>query len=664
MKNLKKYYSKEDNIFYINYMDGYENKIKKFKTFKGFAKFLQNDLTDADLYDYDFEGIDLKKYYIDNAGISSSVLIKQGLFDTSFYEKNIGSHSFTSKTEITEIKDSIQIRDTSIVPYNELYDKNEICISYISDLHLDHKIKERFPVQASRQEIVDYIKKIIEGIELNFKDSSSKILLIGGDVSSNFSISEIFYQRLRQAIPHKDIYVVLGNHEFWDTSIIDESYSNNTSPINLFEMKYRNLLEGLNIDLIFNEMLILNYSDPYSISYTKKRLSEKEITAISNKELRDYCKGSFLTILGGTGFSAYSKDYNASHGLYRDSVKTLEDDNHFTKRFELIYQICKQAISDKKVLIFTHMPKDNWSKDNYCNNWIYVNGHTHRNYFISSDDKTVYADNQIGYINSSIALKHFYLSKDYDLFEDYCDGIYEITKNEYIAFYLGHNISISYNRDNTKIFMLKRSGIYCFIQENLKNGNFYLLNGGAIKKLNYQNNLGYYFDNLEYYANSIDFFMSNYNNKLNELSKLIKSFGGSGHIHGSIVDIDFFNHLYLNPFDGQVIPYFAYSMTEKYVYKNLSSLIYYKCKDLYKKYNALLHDEINKNQIITLSNNDIEISKKNNFVPETDIYKFSRIAKSLQYITKIKVVRIWSDELIKKKESEDTKKILFLDLIE
>lgn len=663
MEVLKKYYSREDNLFYVHFMDGFETKIRKYKTFIGFVKFLKNDLYGAELYEYDFEGIDLQKYNIDNVGISSVVLIKQGLFDNSFYENNINLYDTFYETKNIESNDVIQVRNMPIASFNELYEKNEICISYISDLHLNHKIKERFPNYASRQEIVDYIKNIVEKIGQDFNNTHSKILLIGGDVSFNFSISDIFYHELRLAIPFKEIFVILGNHELWDKSIIKEADKCNISPINLFEKRYRKLLQSLNIELIFDELLVLNYSISYSISHVKKRLSENELLTISEKELREFCKGSLLTILGGIGFSAYSQKYNASHGLYRDSIKTLEDDKHYTERFELIYQKCKQSIFDKKNIVFTHMPKDNWSKDDYCNNWVYVNGHTHRNFFINSEDKTVYADNQVGYINSSIGLKHFYLSKDCDIFEDYSDGIYEIEKGEYIDFYRAHNIIINYNRKNTKIHMLKKNGIYCFFQENLKNGNIYLLNGGAIKKLNSQD-LGYYFENLEYYASSVDYFMSNYNNKLNEISEYVKSFGGSGRIHGSIVDINFYNHLYLNPFDGKIIPYFAHSITRKYVFKNLASLLYYKCKELYINFDSLINDKTKKYELIQLKNNDIDISKKNYFVPETDMYKFTRIAKSLQYITKFKVVRIWSDEVIKKKESTDAKKLLFLDLIE
>ena len=50
------------------------------------------------------------------------------------------------------------------------------------------------------------------------------------------------------------------------------------------------------------------------------------------------------------------------------------------------------------------MPKTDWSVDDYNNNWFYLWGHTHKNFYC--ERKKIYADNQIGYkkniLNSSI----------------------------------------------------------------------------------------------------------------------------------------------------------------------------------------------------------------------------------------------------------------------
>ena len=66
-----------------------ENKIVTFKTFDKFYKYLDGNLINAQIYDYDFSGIDLKKYNIKNVNIKSEILVKQGLYDDTFYKENV-----------------------------------------------------------------------------------------------------------------------------------------------------------------------------------------------------------------------------------------------------------------------------------------------------------------------------------------------------------------------------------------------------------------------------------------------------------------------------------------------------------------------------------------------------------------------------------------------
>ncbi|PGA45610.1 hypothetical protein, partial [Bacillus pseudomycoides] len=120
--------------------------------------------------------------------------------------------------------------------------------------------------------------------------------------------------------------------------------------------------------------------------------------------------------------------------------------------------------------------------------------------------------------------------------------------------------------------MLKNNNVYCFIFENQKTGKIYLLNGGTINNLEH-NDINYYFERMPYYSDAIRESFSNYNQALKSISDSIKKFGGNGTIHGCIVDIDFFNHIYVNPEDGTVTPYFASSIVDKYIYPNVKALL-------------------------------------------------------------------------------------------
>ena len=69
-----------------------------------------------------------------------------------------------------------------------------------------------------------------------------------------------------------------------------------------------------------------------------------------------------------------------------------------------------------------------------------------------------------------------------------------------------------------------------------------------------------------------------------KISEVIKSFGGSGRIHGCIIDVDFLNHVMLNPSDGQITYY--YSPVFGYVepYDNMLNLLESHNKELAMQY--------------------------------------------------------------------------------
>ena len=86
-----------------------------------------------------------------------------------------------------------------------------------------------------------------------------------------------------------------------------------------------------------------------------------------------------------------------------------------SKKFEKLYNKVCSICSDKNLVVFTHMPMDCWSERvDYHKNFVYVSGHTHRNYFYDDGDIRVYADNQIGYKNKKLHMKWFDIENEYD----------------------------------------------------------------------------------------------------------------------------------------------------------------------------------------------------------------------------------------------------------
>ena len=127
------------------------------------------------------------------------------------------------------------------------------------------------------------------------------------------------------------------------------------------------------------------------------------------------------------------------------------------------------------------------------------------------------------------------------------------------------------------------------------------------------------------------------NNVLKEVSDNVKRIGGDGRIHGFIIDIDFFSHLYVDFLEQKIIPYFAYSMSQKAIYKSVPQLLEEHNKEVYNNYLA----------IGTKGN----LVKQEMFdqLPEydesTDLYSPSRKLLNYQKTLRYKVIRDWNGDL-------------------
>lgn len=519
---------------------------------------------------------------------------------------------------------------------------------YFSDLHLNHKLLERYPIHATQYEIVSFIKQVVDELVASATEARmDDYLLIAGDVSFNFEVSAIFYRLLEEKWPRGNIIVTLGNHELWD-------YGYDTPQCDVHGQqeciqRYRELFSEVDIIFLHNELFVLKDGK-------KLIFSEEQILSIEPGELKNLCLKSSLIVLGGLGYSGYNQEFNASKGIYREAVKSIEDDLFETKRFEAVYDKMYSNANDAKIVVLTHTPKPNWSKQPYISNWVYVSGHTHKNVFYCDEERTVYADNQNGYYHrNGVGLEFFRLSKTYDIFKYYPDGIYTISREQYLEFNRGLQINISFNRNGGRIYMLKHSGIYCFVYEN-DNGK-YLLNGGAIKRLKHYN-LSYYYDRLPMYSALIEHAVSGYYDALRAISGAVKSIGGDGTIHGCIIDIDYLNHIYVDPADGKVTSYYALSVVDKFVYPDIRTLLLENRKDLHDNYVHIISGSIS-GRLYLEGSASVPSPFSSEYVPETYMYRPSRIMRSMQYLTESNVARIWDDELLEKgKRLEEAKLLL------
>lgn len=485
-------------------------------------------------------------------------------------------------------------------------------IGYVSDLHLLHRI-----TNAGCRSTEDVIY-VLKGIADEMVKKSSLLTLIGGDVSSEYSLFVLFVKLLAQTNrrygTRREFVFVLGNHELWSFP--------NLSLEQIVE-KYRTLLKENGMHLLHNELLYKN------AVYETKIISYTELTEAKPETISEQLEKSRLVIFGGLGFSAYNLSFNANYGIYRETIdrktELLEG-----KKIETLYEKLTEILSRKNTIVFTHMPKREWCADeSYHNGFVYVSGHTHRNEFYDDGVTRVYSDNQVGYRSINPHLKEFLMDDRYDCFTDYEDGVYEITAQEYEDFARGKNILMTFNRQVNVLHMLKRNGYYCFIHEN-KSGGLSILNGGSLKRLE-TTDVQYYYENMDNVIASINAPLAKYSAYQKKIAREIKKIGGSGRIHGCIVDIDFYNHVYVNPFDGTTTGYWAENIINKLVYPDVPTLLEAECPRLYLNYSKLL--ESGKSSFSAIHKGSESVSVLPQRYLETDIYKASREIKKMQKLT-------------------------------
>ena len=588
----------------------------KFSYFFDFVAFLKGDLSGANLifctgmkYLSNIDGIDLRDVKM------LSALCEQ--LDVSYeeynYDKGLINEFFATEKNEEETSVVLQSsRDEISVTVFE----NDNRVGYISDLHLMHRIQNAGC--KSEEDIIYTLQKIVDGI----LSESSTLTLIGGDVASEFSIFELFVKLLKRSVDRqrcteflfekRDFIFILGNHELWNFS---------GSSVEDIANKYRTVLEENGMYFLHNDLFYKNESDDMGV------IPYDELITQDNSAIWERLRCTRLVILGGLGFSGYNEMFNANNGIYRATVDRRMEIRE-SKKFEQLYVKLMEILDRKNTIIFTHTPKKDWSADiTYHENFVYVSGHTHRNMFFDDGVERVYADNQIGYRNECIHIKNFLIDGTYDYFGDYEDGIYEITSQQYQDFSRGKNIPMTFNRKINILYMLKKNGYYCFIHET-QAGVLQILNGGAIKKLRVKD-VKYYYDNMDAMITYIRIPLDKYISYQKRISNEIKKIGGSGRIHGCIIDVDFYNHVYVNPGDMSVTAYWAYDVILKYIYSDIPTLLKEKCPILYSNYLLLLElQEKTDSLVMAQPKNKISIAPQ--LYLETDIYRVSREIKKMQ----------------------------------
>ena len=284
--------------------------------------------------------------------------------------------------------------------------------------------------------------------------------------------------------------------------------------------------------------------------------------------------------------------------------------------------------------------------------------------------------------------------------ENYDDGIYDISIDDYWSYYrdLTDNGRPKFPYTNSVKF-LKHDGFIMFISVTEK-GTLSVLQGGTLRKL--KRSVQYYYDRLPEYGKLVLQKFSKYWDALYHISKQVQAialdkstirtyyteyvkyrhdmgfealdydawyyrnrdlFSFSGRVHGCIVDLDYYSHIYLNPYDGKIAPYYAPSMYQKYVYKNVPSLIAARRPEMLPSFEsaveaaeatestALILAQSKERHDLTQLRKD-EIDTYNALVQDTSMYAVSNRLKLLQAVYDYGLVVVWYDNVLPHNEIE------------
>jgi len=539
------------------------------------------------------------------------------------------------------------------------YNYQQITAFYISDLHLRHHLNEEEP-------ILEQIKKIVKGlfdkklIEM-MRSWNEFIVIFGGDISDDSEICQMFYHEfmlfwdenlfngwkelhryslpttLKEARkkyekewkPRFPVFAVLGNHELHDFDTVMEA-----------ERYYRAMLSNEGICFLHNEFIRSECFDERSWSYNG------------------------YIVLGGPGFAKFNDKYNANTVI---GAKTMDREQEI-RESELFYSIYQEALkeatdNEKLLVVISHYPTKDWlPEENHSIRCVYFTGHTHRNNSVHSDGVHIYANNQVGYHKKTIRFKYCVLGTCFNPFIEYEDGTYEITPEQYSQFYDYNNDSLAgtggidrqLETGNATFYMIKQSGFYGFFVINRKTGAKICV-GGTVRNVSKALHIRYFSQSFSAMISQFVKAMMPYRRYQEKIAAEIKELGYEGRIHGCIIDLDDYNHIMINPMDGQVTYYYSPAFGWVYPYRTLNDLISgiedYGMEELIeqkKKALAILEEKRSSDTFLMCKNCN-ELSKYTKRMVKIDIknslYSTSARINQLQRLFDSNILRDWNDEL-------------------
>lgn len=449
------------------------------------------------------------------------------------------------------------------------------------------------------------------------------------------------YKRARE---HWYVYTIIGNHEMWDF----ESYD-------ACESAYIELFKELKIVFLNNRICPLGpfrrpklrKFNPETREFTTTLLQREDDPQEYDRQLY-YMEN--LMVVGGLGFAGMNSSFNANQSIYGKAVSREEELKRCEEWRTLYEKATKYAKENHcSLVVLSHNPLSDWLEHaEECSNCFIFSGHTHRNIAYGGENNTfVFSDNQVGYSGKKFSFKKAALHLPRNPFASDPDGYRETNCTELREYYHyvreivpgTRTIENQIKNYEAKLYVLKQDGYVGFFLASPR--GVYICNGGQIRKIGPLESLDHYMDNFMVVIQKYITALSPLRRVQEQIASYIKSFGGKGRIHGTIVDIDYENHVMVNTSDGTLTFYNSPIFGLVKIYHDIGTLLHEHCPELEAAYL-----KIGNSQLVPIAE---ELAEQASSYERVDIknsqYAVSRRVNALQRLFDKRILRDWNPEL-------------------
>lgn len=439
-------------------------------------------------------------------------------------------------------------------------------------------------------------------------------------------------------------------------------------PIGLSDFRYE-FESPIGLVILGNHEYIGFIDVDEAVEFYKKELEPLGYIVLQN----EFVENDRSVVYGGSGFAKYSEHFNADNivcckAMERNRAYEIEQTTLFEKGYEEAKAHARKT--GKCFICIAHYPVEN-CLGKFDRETVYFTGHTHKNKRIKTEDKVLYSDNQVGYnkdgrFDGVIRFKRATMDSVRNPYGDFEDGYYHTTPDEYLQFsdyvgeYIGEGKLIRKRCETGELYVIKSQGYYGFFV--VSKSGISIVNGGKTKKIALSKNIEWIYNNFNIVVSKYLAVLAPLRAAQLQISHELKRLGFDGTIHGLIVDIDFYNHVMVNPVNGSIAFYYSPVFGEVQQFESFQKqLEFMGCVELLEGNGAeSKQNELalyGSNMLISVEDNGV-LSEMTTVSRRTGAYGVSRVINPLQRLFTGHVLRDFDLRLIEiEDESATSRKV-------